>query len=84
MKDSLLHAHVVVKTWNLVISRRRYATYRKKKKNIYIYIYIYFPAQTYTIISYIGGNLLWIADQLEHSDAILTAENVRFSSELAI
>ena len=44
----------------------------------------YFLAQTYTIISYIGGNLLWMADQLEHSDAILTAENVRFSSELSI
>ena len=29
MKDSLLHAYVVVKTSNLVISHRRYAEYRK-------------------------------------------------------
>ena len=29
MKDSLLHAYVVVKTSNLVISRRRYAEDRK-------------------------------------------------------
>ena len=29
MKDSLLHAHVVVKTSNLVISRRRHAENRK-------------------------------------------------------
>ena len=35
MKDSQLHAHVLVKTSNVAISRRRYAEYRKRSTIIF-------------------------------------------------